>query len=86
MNARLAILPVGLSLSSFLVVTYLICIAFGVVVPNVHMRQFLEAILPGFTWLTWTSFFIGLFWSVVYSWYTALVFVPLYNFFAGRSR
>jgi hypothetical protein len=86
MTARLAILPVGLSLSSFLVITYLLCIVFGLILPNDARHQFLETVLPGFTWLTWMSLFIGLFWSFVYGWYTALVFVPLYNFFAGRSR
>jgi len=46
-------------------------------------------IFPGFTWITWPSFFLGLFWSFVFGWYVAIlravVFVPLYDFFAART-
>jgi protein-S-isoprenylcysteine O-methyltransferase Ste14 len=33
------------------------------------MHQLLAQLLPGFTWITWPSFFLGLFWSFVYGWY-----------------
>ena len=42
-------------------------------------------LLPGFTWLSWPSFLLGLAESFAYGWYIALVFGPLYNFFAARS-
>jgi hypothetical protein len=48
------------------------------------MHQLLAAMLPGFTWITWTSFVIGLIWSVVFGWYVAAVFGPLFNFFNAR--
>jgi hypothetical protein len=41
-------------------------------------------LLPGFTWLTWPSFFLGLVESFAYGWYVALIFGPLFNFFASR--
>ena len=82
---RIAIVPLGLSLSSFFAITYLLCVLYGLVLSDVDLHQLLAAMLPGFTWLTWTSFFIGLVWSVVFGWYVAAVFAPLHNFFAARS-
>jgi hypothetical protein len=35
--------------------------------------------LPGFTWLTWPSFFLGLAESIAYGWYAALLIGGLYN-------
>jgi hypothetical protein len=42
-------------------------------------------LLPGFSWLTWPAFFIGLAWSFAFGWYVAAVFAPLFNFFVGRA-
>ena len=42
-------------------------------------------LLPGVTWISWTSFTLGLVETFAYGWYIALVFVPLYNFFRGQS-
>jgi 2TM family of unknown function (DUF5676) len=39
-------------------------------------------LLPGFTWLNWSSFFLGLVESFFYGVYTGLVFAPLYNAFS----
>ena len=50
------------------------------------MHQLLAQLLPGFTWITWPSFLLGLLWSVVYGWYVAVVFVPLFNFFSARTQ
>jgi hypothetical protein len=80
-TARLAIVPMGLSLGSFLVITYVLCVLFGILVSDRGMHQLLAQLLPGFTWITWPSFFLGLVWSFVYGWYVAVVFAPLYNFF-----
>jgi hypothetical protein len=87
MNAikRFAIVPLGLSLSSFFAITYLLCVLYGLVLSDAGMHQLLAAMLPGFTWLTWTSFFVGLIWSIAFGWYVAVVFAPLYNFFARRG-
>jgi hypothetical protein len=48
------------------------------------MNPVWSPLLPGFTWLTWPSFFLGLVETFVFGWYVALVFGPLYNFFAAR--
>jgi hypothetical protein len=38
------------------------------------------------TWLTWPSFVLGLIESSAYGWYVALIFCPLFNFFAARFK
>lgn len=85
-TARLAVVPTGLSLGSFLVITYVLCVLFGILVSDRGMHQLLAQLLPGFTWITWPSFFLGLFWSFVYGWYVAVVFVPLFSFFNARTE
>lgn len=44
-----------------------------------------QKLLPGFEWVSWKSFLIGLAESYGYGWYVALIWVPLYNVFALRS-
>ncbi len=74
--------PVGQALSFFLVITYLLCIGWGLVTPpSLHMHGVWEGMLPGFEFLTLTGFICGLVGAYLYGWYIALVFVPLYNRF-----
>lgn len=74
---RLSVVALGISLSAFLGISFLLCVVLGLVLPGLPMPwlQF----LPGFTWLTWPSLLLGLAESVAYGWYVALVFVPLFN-------
>jgi hypothetical protein len=51
-SPRLAIVPLGLSLGSFLVITYMLCVLFGILVSDRGMHQLLAQLLPGFTWMT----------------------------------
>ena len=74
---------VGLSMGSFLSVSYVICVA-GDLVFGHHMYEAWLKLLPGFTWLTWSSFFIGLIETFLYGIYFGLVFTPLYNFFSRK--
>ena len=46
------------------------------------MHKAWESLLPGFTFISVPSFFLGLIESYLYGWYIALVFVPLYRFFS----
>lgn len=87
MNAtlRLPIVPLGLSLGSFFVITYALCVLYGLFIADSGMHQLLPQLLPGFTWITWPSFLLGLVWSFVYGWYVAVVFGPLFNLFAART-
>ncbi|MEX1258521.1 MAG: DUF5676 family membrane protein [Gemmatimonadota bacterium] len=68
------------SLSLFSTVTYLVCVVYGLIVPeSLHMTTLLEGVLPGFRWLTPGGFTIGLVESFLYGAYVGLVFAPIYN-------
>lgn len=82
---RIGAIPItafGLSLSTFFAVTYLLCVAFRLVMPDVgsHIPWF--QFFPGFSW-TAAGVLVGLIESVAYGWYVALVFGWLFNFFAA---
>lgn len=83
---RIPLLPLGLSLSSFLAISYVLCVLLGLIWPDGGMHRPFLQFLPGFTWLTWPSFFLGLIETIAYGWYIALVFGSLFNAFAGRRR
>jgi hypothetical protein len=73
------------ALGLFGAVSFVLCVVYGLVVPRAwHPTQLLELALPGFTWLTPTSFVLGLVESVIYGVYAGLVFTPIYNFVARR--
>ena len=70
------------ALATFTLFSYLVCIAYGLIVPqSLHMHQFLEITLPGFRWLTVWGFLIGLVESFLYGVYAGLVYTLIYNFF-----
>jgi ABC-type uncharacterized transport system YnjBCD permease subunit len=79
---RIPVLAFGMSLGIFLAVTYVLCVGFDLLFPGQAMYQTWLRLLPGFTWLTWPSFLLGLVESFAYGWYVALVFGPLFNLFA----
>ncbi len=83
---RVSLMALGMSLGLFGAVTFALCVAFGLAFPNLAMYPTWLPLLPGVTWLTWPSFFLGLGESFAYGWYVALIFGPLYNFFAARAR
>lgn len=84
---RIPIVAFGLSLGLFFVVSYLLCIVGYLAFPTWPIpHATLTLLLPGFELLTVPSFFLGLGESFVYGWYIALVFGPIYNAVAARSR
>ena len=75
----------GWSVSCFFAVTYVICVIGYLVIPGSFINHAaLSLFLPGFKLLDWPSFFLGLAESFAFGWYVALVFGPIYNFFAAR--
>ena len=73
------------SLALFAVVSFLVCVAYGLVAPEaLHMHTFLETVMPGFRWLTVPGFFIGLVQSFLYGVYAGLVFGWIHNALARR--
>ena len=81
---RIPVLALGISLGAFLVVTYVLCVLFDLWFPTQAMHPAWAPLLPGFIWLTWPSFFLGLVEVFAYGWYVALIFGPIYNFFAAK--
>jgi len=76
----------GWTLSVFLLITYVICVVFGLVAPEqMRMHRAWEPLLPGFEWLTVTGFIAGAVGSFLYGWYAAILLVPLYNYFSRRA-
>jgi len=79
------IVTLGLSLSLFFVISYVICIAGYLWVPGFPVQHAaLSIFLPGFELLSWRSFCLGMAEGFIWGWYIALVFGSLYNFFSRR--
>lgn len=75
-----AILIWGTTVSLFLMISLLACIIYGVVLPNgFEMHRAWSPWLPGFEWLTVGGVLAGLFWCLIYGFWTAALLVPLYR-------
>lgn len=69
----------------FVAVSFIVCVIYGLIFPaNMHMHQFLETVLPGFKWLSVSSFFLGLVESIIWGIYIGLVYPLIYNFLVKR--
>ena len=77
----LSVVPMGMTLSVFLSVSYVLCVLFDLWLPAYAMNPAWSALLPGFVWISWGSFFLGLIETFAYGWYAALLFTMLHNFF-----
>ena len=76
----------GWTLSIFLLVTYLLCVGFGLLFPGrFHLLGAWASLLPGFEWPTWPSFLAGAVGSFLFGWYGAVILVPLYNYFSRKA-
>lgn len=86
MKNGISLAAVGHATSLFLAVTYVLCVGFDLLFPRYAMYTAWQNFLPGFEWLSWKSFLIGLLEVWSYGWYFALLWVPIYNVFAARAR
>jgi hypothetical protein len=82
--SRVPIIILGLSLSDFFAVTFLLCLALLLVIPDVGLHVPWFQFLPGFT-LSAPGILLGLVESLAYGWYVAVLFGWLFNFFAARA-
>ncbi len=85
MKQGISLVALGHATSIFLATTFALCVAFDLLFPAHAMYESWQKLLPGFHWLSWSSFFIGLIESYGYGWYFALIWAPLYNVFATKS-
>jgi len=84
-SPRVSVYALGMSLGALLAITFVVCVLFDLAFPEYAMNKSWAPLFPGFTWISWPSFFIGLGESYAYGWYAAVVFGPLYNYFAARQ-
>ena len=82
----MSIKAVGHATSLFLAITFVLCVAFDLVFPAHAMYETWQRLLPGFEWISWPTFLLGVVESYGYGWYLALIWVPLYNVFARECR
>lgn len=76
LNTKLVTWTLGL----FTSISFVICVVFGLITPeSIHMHQFLEIVLPGFTWISAPSFIVGLIESLLWGVYLGLGFSLIYN-------
>ncbi len=85
MSRSISFTAVGHATSLFLVITFTLCVAFDLLFPQHAMYEAWRELLPGFEWISWQSFLLGAVECYGYGWFFALIWVPLYNFFANRS-
>jgi 2TM family of unknown function (DUF5676) len=82
---RVPIVVLGTSLGIVLSTTFVLCVLFDLWFPTYSMNAAWAVLLPGFTWITWPSFFLGLAETFAYGWYFALLFGGVYNFMLSRA-
>ena len=81
----IALIPLGLSLSTFLAVSFLLC-AVADVIPWLQDFHLLKALYPDIDWARPEMIGVGVVWAFLTGWYVALGFGSLYNFFSARAR
>src|ERR1700674_5131247 len=74
-NWKVMTLTTGL----FGAVMFVACVVYGLLVPAFHNAQLLEAVLPGFHWLTPVSLLLGVVETFLYGAFAGAVFAWLHN-------
>ena len=86
MRQTLSLSAFGHATSLFFAITFVLCVASCLVFPAHSMAPLLQLLLPGFKWLNWKSFLLGLIEVYGYGWYATVIWVPLYNVLARRGK
>jgi ammonia channel protein AmtB len=74
-----------MALGCFLAASFTLCVVGGLIAPGLPIKHVtLQAVLPGFVWISPGAFVLGLVESFLFGVYAGLVFVPLHNLFARR--
>ena len=79
--------PLAWTLSVFAALVFTLDVLLGTLFPNWWvMQKAWELLLPGFTFISWGAFLLGLVESFIGGFMTAALFVPIYNYFSGREQ
>ena len=80
------VIAFGWSLSLSFAISFVLCVLGYFILPSLPVAHgALAIVLPGFQLESWPRICLGLAESFAWGWYIALIFGPLYNFFAARS-
>ncbi len=80
----LSIKTVGLALGALVAATYVLCVLWDLVFPGWAMYQVWQGLFPGFSWSI-GGLVIGLVEAIIYGFYPAVIFVPVYNYLQRRD-
>lgn len=83
MRSGISLAATGFAASGLLAISFVLCTALDLALPAYQMHTVWERLLPGFVWISFGSFVLGLVESVAYGWYLALIWVPIYNVVLG---
>jgi len=86
MTHKISLSAFGNATSLFLAISFSLCVVFDLIFPEHAMYEVWLKLLPGFEWISWQSFFLGLVESYAYGWFIALIWIPLYNYFGSKSK
>lgn len=75
----------GQATALMLAISYTLCVIFDLLFPEHAMYRAWQDLLPGFEWISWGSFFLGLIESYAYGWFFMVIWVPIYNFLIQRK-
>jgi len=86
MNQSLSLSAVGHATSLLFLISFVLCVGFDFIFPEHAMYQSWQKLLPGFEWISWKSFLLGMIESYAYGWFVALIWTPIYNVAAGKTN
>lgn len=75
----------SMTFAAFLAGSFTLCVAGGLLLPGLPIRHItLEAVLPGFVWISPGAFLLGLVESLLFGLYIGAAIAGLHNLFARR--
>lgn len=85
MHKTISLGAAGQATALMLAISYTLCVIFDLLFPVHAMYRVWQDLLPGFEWISWGSFFLGLIESYAYGWFLMIIWVPIYNFLVQRK-
>lgn len=85
MKKSISLTAVGHATSLVLAISFTLCVGFDILFPQYAMYEVWQKLLPGFKFISFGSFFLGLIETYAYGWYFALIWVPIYNLTLARG-
>lgn len=83
--AHIPVQALGWSLGLFFAIAFAICVLFDLAFQSQAMTGLWQPILPWVQGISLGGVLLGLVEAFLYGWFVALIFAPLFNFFAERT-